>query len=345
VTARSLRGRFAPPAVLVLAAGLAVALLAVPASAAPPVPGGSGAELELRSLPSVTALGVTVTATPEAGYVPLVVAFQANVTGTAPGTITVTWQFGDGAIGSGRNTSHTFRTAGRFLISVAVEDSAGDVGNASLPVYTVLPAGGAPSLGLAESIEVVVAGAGTGVLGAFVTYLLLGRRSRPPDLSAVEMSEGAAAPVGPGGPEAAARRADAPSGSDGAPSAPLEPLPDPGYEREDSPTAARRRASDEILLHLGGLGRPSPHEVADPSRTQGGMGERLGIPQNVVSPILRRLAAAGVVAVEVRHVRNGRRRLKVYRLTDRGEAVVRDLRSRGLTGRSRPGRGTPARPG
>ncbi|HTT25876.1 MAG TPA: hypothetical protein VMH90_02785 [Thermoplasmata archaeon] len=219
------------------------------------------------------------------------------------------------------------------------------MGNASLPVYPVDPPGPSPGLDPAQPAGMLVTPAGTGVLAAFGTFPALGlRRASPSEGNA---STGETPPEGaevgplerfPGNPDA----------SDLTASEPPSPAPSP---RSEIPRPERRRASDEILLHLGRLGRPMPDELADPTRTQAGMSAHLGLPQNVESPVLRRLAAAGAVAVEVRHVGGGRRRPKVYRLTDRGESVVRELRRRRwspdphLGGRgSPPGRVTPGRP-
>jgi DNA-binding PadR family transcriptional regulator len=44
--------------------------------------------------------------------------------------------------------------------------------------------------------------------------------------------------------------------------------------------------------------------------------------------VLRRLEAAGVVAVQARHVQGGTRRLKSYQLTSYGRQLASELRAR-----------------
>jgi hypothetical protein len=329
VSSGSRRGRLPRAAGLAVAAFLALLpLLGAPAGAAG-LPGHGNPVLGAYAGPELVALGVTLTAAPAAGYAPLDVQFRANVTGEGPGTLSVQWSFGDGTfVSGGLNISHRYDGSGRFVATVSVTDASGDRGNASLPVYTVAPMEPPQGLDMVDSLGLVAAGAGFGGLAAFAVYRVIERRRPPPREEGPEEIQ-ALTDSPPDGAVLGVEAASAPSVALAAPpSKPAEeqqapPLSDP----DPSPLATRRRASDEILLHLGSLGRPSPDEVGDPSRTQGGMSERLGMPQNVVSPILRRLAAARVVTFEVRHVRNGRRRLKVYRLTDRGEAIVRELRA------------------
>ncbi|MCI4340422.1 MAG: hypothetical protein L3J73_04055 [Thermoplasmata archaeon] len=99
------------------------------------------------------------------------------------------------------------------------------------------------------------------------------------------------------------------------------------------------RVSQRIVLHLAGLGTLGHDEVAPVGFTQIGMSEVLGVRQNALTNVLRRLVAADVVTEDTRHVRGQPRRLKVYRLTSRGEALARDLRhSHGKAGPTpRPG--------
>ena len=98
-----------------------------------------------------------------------------------------------------------------------------------------------------------------------------------------------------------------------------------------SPKAAAdepRRWSREIVAYLGGLPTLGPDDIPTLDWTQKGMSERLGTGQNQVSNVLRRLVAAGVVIEELQHVQGQPRRLKVYRLSMRGEALAREIRRR-----------------
>ena len=83
---------------------------------------------------SAAAMLVDGSLLPASGSTPLTVAFVATVSGgTEP--YTVSWEFGDGSIGSslpGSSVAHTYVRAGTFLPVVLVTDSAGHTTNASL---------------------------------------------------------------------------------------------------------------------------------------------------------------------------------------------------------------------
>jgi len=90
--------------------------------------------------------------------------------------------------------------------------------------------------------------------------------------------------------------------------------------------ATPSRITDALLRHLVGL--PSLYSGDLPTRawTQAGIAEAVGAGQSAVSRVLRRLVAAGIVTVETRHVAGSPRRIRIYRLTDRGERLGRALR-------------------
>jgi PKD domain len=98
-----------------------------------------------------------------------------------------------------------------------------------------------------------------------------------------------------------------------------------------------RQLSSRLVVYLAGLGALRADDIPSVAWTQLGMSDRLNARQNVISNVLRRLVAAGVVEEELRHVQRQPRRLKVYHLTVRGEALARDLR-RGGNGTSDLGR-------
>lgn len=104
-------------------------------------------------------------------------------------------------------------------------------------------------------------------------------------------------------------------------SPPGTPPPSPAGEEP-------RRWSKEIVAYLGGLPTLGPDDIATLDWTQKGMSERLKTGQNQVSNVLRRLVAAGVVVEDLQHVQGQPRRLKVYRLSMRGEALAREIRRR-----------------
>jgi PKD repeat protein len=68
------------------------------------------------------------TATPQTGYAPLSVAFNAS-TSTDPNNdiASYTWNFGDGTSATGITASHIFTTAGTFLVNLTVRDSANNI--------------------------------------------------------------------------------------------------------------------------------------------------------------------------------------------------------------------------
>jgi DNA-binding MarR family transcriptional regulator len=66
---------------------------------------------------------------------------------------------------------------------------------------------------------------------------------------------------------------------------------------------------------------------ADSSRaTQAGLAERLGVGQSGVSKVLHQLVLGGVVEVSSAHVAGVSRRVRVYRLTPKGDRLARALR-------------------
>jgi DNA-binding MarR family transcriptional regulator len=116
-------------------------------------------------------------------------------------------------------------------------------------------------------------------------------------------------------------------------STPLDPSPGrprPGSISEGANIAGR------VILHLYAQGRLAPHEVADPEFTQEGIGLALSLRQGTVARVVGRLAAAGVLESDRRHVRGRPRRLTVYTVTPLGESVARDLRKQAAPSSSAP---------
>jgi PKD repeat protein len=73
---------------------------------------------------STGGLKAVISAMPSSGAVPLSVSFSGTGSTDTSGTITSwTWNFGDGATGSGAATSHTYITAGTFTATLTVTDS------------------------------------------------------------------------------------------------------------------------------------------------------------------------------------------------------------------------------
>ena len=92
--------------------------------------------------------------------------------------------------------------------------------------------------------------------------------------------------------------------------------------------APELRTSIRLLFHIQRQGRYGPGETPPESLTQAGMARALGLSQGAVSNSLGRLESGGALEVERAHVRQRLMRVKVYRLTVRGEELVRRLRLR-----------------
>ncbi|HEV2449477.1 MAG TPA: PKD domain-containing protein, partial [Thermoplasmata archaeon] len=107
--------------------------------------------------------------------------------------------------------------------------------------------------------------------------------------------------------------------------APVAPAPAP---EEQAKEANALRLSQRVLLHLYGQGRLGDDEVATPGFTQAGMTDSLDTQQSLLSNVLRRMLYSGYLTQDVRHVRGASRRLRVYRLTVKGERLARELLER-----------------
>jgi DNA-binding PadR family transcriptional regulator len=81
-----------------------------------------------------------------------------------------------------------------------------------------------------------------------------------------------------------------------------------------------------VILHLSGLPRLGPNDVARLEYTQQGMVATFEVLRSSLVRVLQRLLAGEVVAVERRFVSGANRRMKVYRLTALGAAAAYDLR-------------------
>jgi PKD repeat protein len=80
------------------------------------------------------------------GTAPLVVTFDAGPSSDPDGTIvTYSWTFGDGASGSGRQTTHTFDGVGLFQAELTVTDDRGGSDSARDSVFVSSPPGVGPN--------------------------------------------------------------------------------------------------------------------------------------------------------------------------------------------------------
>lgn len=99
------------------------------------------------------------TATPQSGDAPLNVAFDASASSDPDGSISsYAWEFGDGGVGSGRTTSHTYTSAGAFIARLTVTDNNGASRATTRTISVVQPTGGL-EVTVVEEFDTPVAGA------------------------------------------------------------------------------------------------------------------------------------------------------------------------------------------
>lgn len=277
------------------------------------------ASIEVHVVPS--ALTVRVGASVSGGRAPLTVAFTSQVSGGTGTYINYSWDFGDGGLGSGSSIRYTYLHPGTFHAVLTVFDSgnASAVGGAWINVTSAE----APRANLWALAEAVAPWIATGVLiGVVVAWSLSGRP--------VAWHRVRSEPTQHGSPTPASQDADSEVGPTG-PAGPGIGLSgnDPSLRSiRDSRSPQRSRTlliSQRVILQLFSLGRLGSDDVAPIGFTQRGLSEDLDLPQNTLTNVLRRLVAAGILVEDTRHVMGRDRRLKVYRLTTRGEGLARDL--------------------
>ena len=290
-----------------------------------------------------------IAATPSSGVGPLSVTFRAVVSGGTGTYTTWDWTFGDGGFGAGPVVQYTYTSVGHFVATLTVIDSTNQSAVADYAI-DVSPSTSLSGLGAAGPTVLAT----VGVVGAGLTfgvfYGVRRRRTARAEMLA-ELEEGGALPPGIFGPAAGLPVLSA---SGAAPAAASEALPEAALPASSSgsspsslsstsslplvlPTRTRparapgeepRRWSRDLVAYLGGLPTLGPDDIPTLDWTQKGMSDRLGTGQNQVSNVLRRLVHAGLVVEELQHVQGQPRRLKVYHLTLRGEALAREVRRR-----------------
>jgi|GEM_PF-1253221 len=313
-------------------------------------------------------LVVLISSTASNGTVPFTVTYHALVSGGTGTYTSFSWGFGDGGYGVGPVVQYTYRYAGQFTVTLSVIDSANDSATTSFGITAHPASASSSTAGtgpMPTSILLATAGV-VGVGGLTWGVYWAGRRRPHPrarapdegasdDVIAMPPGAGSSVPVAPApapsseplpllaasAPAAVSAEsalAPPPSAPTAAPAAPLLSLTavtsTPSAAAGTSTASPRssadepRRWSREIVAYLGGLPTLGPDDIPTLDWTQKGMSERLGTGQNQVSNVLRRLVAAGVVIEELQHVQGQPRRLKVYRLSMRGEALAREIRRR-----------------
>ena len=94
-----------------------------------------------------------ISAAPASGTVPLNVSFDGTGSHDPDGTIaSYAWTFGDGGIGSGATTSHTYSAAGAYTAKLTVTDNLGATGSSTVTITVNAP----PPLNAPSSLTVGV---------------------------------------------------------------------------------------------------------------------------------------------------------------------------------------------
>lgn len=312
-------------------------------SVSEPECGTQGAHTEVAASPA--GLSVAIDDEPAGPSEPLTVVFDVNVSGGSGTYVSVFWSFGGGGVGSGFPVRYTYPHAGTFSASVNVTDSDGHwvVATTNVVVDPNSPAAsGGVFGGRTAELAVASTAAGAAVLVAVVLVV----RAR-----AASRSRSSRVPAAPGpAPTAAISTSSMPEISPNlGPAGAAEAGRDSAalVSRRPAVSAGRVQLSHRVILHIGAQGRIAVDSVGPEGLTQAGMARELRVTQNSLTNVLRRLVAAGVLVQDVRHVSGRPRRLRVYRFTERGESLYRDLRRPGVSSgpRSRvPGGPEPSGP-
>jgi DNA-binding MarR family transcriptional regulator len=282
--------------------------------------------------------GVPLTASASAvltsGFAPLTVNFSGRPHGGSGTYTALLWNFGDGDQGTGPNVQYTYLRPGSYRAELTVTDSVNRSAYANLSINVSMAAVPTPTESPTSSGSWdYLLGLTVAVMG--VVAFAWSRRARPQAVPPAGSEEG-----GPLSVEFDPIVDDLGSGAAPEPSLVTSesPFVPPGPDPLETPGPSPEALAIRVLLHLYGLGRLDPDELATPPWTQAGVAEHLGIRQNAASRVLRRLEAGGVVESRTRHVRGQSRRVKVYTLTSSGERLARDLRlTRASAGSPIPG--------
>lgn len=302
-------------------------------------------------------LVAVISATPASGSAPLLVTFHALVSGGTGTYTSFVWTFGDGGVGAGPVVAYSYAHSGKFIAQLTVVDSANE--SASTAIALVVTGGAAPASMISSLGPTVLATAG--IVGAGLTfgaYYGVRRRRHGHGAGDADTEEYGALPPGIFGPSSPSAAAVATGPSEESTSSAMAPVSAeaatgaadassgiaPRLETIGVPTAvvvrtvrtrsARapgeepRRWSRDVVAYLGALPTLGPDDIATIDWTQKGMSDRLHTGQNQVSNVLRRLVSSGIVVERLEHVQGQPRRLKVYRLTLRGESLAREVRRR-----------------
>ncbi len=111
--------------------------------------------------------GVIIQAEPTSGKAPLAVSFKADTSELGTTATDYSWDFGDGATGTGKEIIHTYEKSGSYGVILVVADESGGTYESTITIR--VQGGGSPGLGSAFAIALVVA----------VAFVLHRRRQGP----------------------------------------------------------------------------------------------------------------------------------------------------------------------
>ncbi|MEA2368072.1 MAG: hypothetical protein QOH38_790 [Thermoleophilaceae bacterium] len=129
--------------------------------------GGSDIFLTRNAAPT----GVSFTAMPDTGHVPLAVAFAGSGT-DVEGPLTYSWEFGDGAPGSGQNVHHTYAAAGTFTANLTVTDGDGATASTTRTITVAAAVDSRPVVSAFKAVPKRFAVQGRGRKGTTFRYRL-----------------------------------------------------------------------------------------------------------------------------------------------------------------------------
>ncbi|MDG6912863.1 MAG: PKD domain-containing protein [Nitrososphaerota archaeon] len=288
---------------------------------------------------------VSIHASPQQGAPPLRVLFNASAAGGTGTFVSFTWSFGDGGSAAGPVVYHTFSSPGSYHVHLTVTDSSDGKGNATAWVNVTTSSTAGASGGGSDQVpyfEIALA-FGAGIVVATLLVGWMSRRERrlsgpgtgvflpsvsPPSLGEKDVvgasppEEGEAPALSPPvteSPVPVSDSADERAGLDG----PQGEVPAVKVEDRGTPPVT---LSQRVIVHLAEQGILAHNEIAPREFTQSGMASAIKVRQNVLTTVLKRLESNGVLVSETTHVKGEFRRLKVYRLTSKGEALAREYR-------------------
>ncbi len=262
-------------------------------------------------------LKLVIYANPKNGTAPLTVQFNGSVFGGTGTYIAFTWHFGDGGTGSGLNINYTYLRPGRYNATLTAIDTSDRSTSAFIIINVATPSNNISTpnsnnlvISVVQLVLFIIGGVAIGV-GCTVLLLRFGfYKKRGGNKKISTTNKEVSTEISPQAP--AVTKQDT-----------LQTTLTTNSNKSSNNSGFK--ISDKILIHLLKQGNLYMLEIAPISFTQIGMADSLGVKQNVLTNTLKRLENRGLIRVDVKHVKGKGRRMKTYYLTEKGEAVAREL--------------------